>query len=92
MLRSCNLDIRHILHVFRNMVFKFKNPHVILLLYLLLFQSATTFQELYDRREYVLKYIKIPHEDFVPTCASPSTLAGDSWNLLGDDVFRCDNG
>lgn len=80
------------LHVFQNVVFQFKNLQVILLLYLLPFQNVMKFQELYDRREYVLKYIQIPHEDFVPTCASPSTLAGDSWNLLGDDVFLCDNG
>ena len=38
-----------------------------------------------------MKYIRIPHEEFVPTCAAPENLAGDSWNLLGDEVFRCEN-
>ncbi len=46
-------------------------------------------QELYDRREYVLKYISVAARDFVPTCAAPESLAEESWDMLGDDVFAC---
>ncbi len=48
-------------------------------------------KELWDRREYILKNsVVIVHEDFVPTCTSPLDIANESWDFLGDDVFRCD--
>ena len=47
------------------------------------------FKELYDRREYLVKHIEISAKDFIPTCATPESLAEESWDLLGDEVFTC---
>lgn len=49
-------------------------------------------KELWDRREYVLKYSEVLEpEEFVPTCESPFYLKGESWDMLGDDVFTCND-
>ncbi|KAI0212659.1 hypothetical protein LSAT2_002400 [Lamellibrachia satsuma] len=48
-------------------------------------------KELFDSREYLLrlKVIDVDPADFVPTCATPDSIASESWELLGDDVFVC---
>lgn len=46
-------------------------------------------KELYDRREYLVKHIEISAKDFIPVCATPESLAEESWDLLGDEVFTC---
>ena len=38
----------------------------------------------------MLKYIDIAMSEFVPTCAEPADLAGESWDVLGDNVFHCE--
>ena len=47
-------------------------------------------KELYDQREYLLKHIPIPPKEFIPRCASPSNLVGESWDQLGDSLFTCE--
>ena len=48
-------------------------------------------KEVWDRKEYVLHYTEaIKSEEFVPVCAGPPTLAGESWDMLSDTVFRCE--
>lgn len=49
-------------------------------------------KEIFDRREYLLKHIDLAPSDFIPTCASPSRVKGESWDNLGDDMFVCNPG
>ena len=50
-------------------------------------------KEWYDRREYILNYIDSTAADrYIPTCATPYNLEGDSWDFLADDVFTCVDG
>ncbi|KAK7499189.1 hypothetical protein BaRGS_00009449 [Batillaria attramentaria] len=46
-------------------------------------------KELFDTREYLLKYVTIDKNKFVPVCASPSHIRGDTWDVLGDESFGC---
>ena len=46
-------------------------------------------KELFDTREYLLKYVEVDTTKFIPTCASPDHLHGDAWDVLGDQAFGC---
>lgn len=46
-------------------------------------------KELFDTREYLLKYISVDRSKFIPVCASPSHIRGDTWDILGDESFGC---
>ena len=46
-------------------------------------------KELFDTREYLLKYIEIERSKFVPLCESPDGLRGETWDVLGDEAFGC---
>ncbi|ELU15044.1 hypothetical protein CAPTEDRAFT_221023 [Capitella teleta] len=46
-------------------------------------------KEMFDRREYLLKHTDLRPADFIPTCTSPSRVAGQSWASLGDESFLC---
>ena len=45
-------------------------------------------KEFYDRREYQKKFDS--NENFVPTCALPDFLKGESWEFIDDSMFICD--
>jgi hypothetical protein len=47
-------------------------------------------KELFDRREYLINHIDLNPMDFIPSCASPEKLAGETWNRLSDELFVCD--
>ena len=47
-------------------------------------------KELFDQREYLVKHISIPASEFIPSCASPGNMKGESWDQLGDTLFTCD--
>ena len=47
-------------------------------------------KEFYDTREYLLKFIDVRKDKFIPVCESPESLKGDTWDVIGDDVFDCD--
>lgn len=47
-------------------------------------------KELYDRREYLFKHLNVDSVEFVPVCHGPPTVAGDSWDMLSDDLFLCE--
>ncbi|KAL8612219.1 hypothetical protein ACOMHN_028916 [Nucella lapillus] len=46
-------------------------------------------KELYDTREYLLKFVDVQRKKFIPVCASPPHIRGDSWEVLGDQAFGC---
>jgi Leucine-rich repeat (LRR) protein len=46
-------------------------------------------KEIFDRREYLHKHTDLKVADFYPSCASPSRVAGESWEHLGDETFVC---
>ena len=46
-------------------------------------------KEIFDRREYMLKHIDLKPAEFIPTCATPKRVAGESWEHLGDEMFTC---
>ncbi|XP_060083167.1 protein slit-like [Ylistrum balloti] len=46
-------------------------------------------KDLYDLRIYLLKYIDVKMEKYVPVCATPNHLAGKSWDLLDTEQFVC---
>lgn len=46
-------------------------------------------KELYIRREYLLKYINVATDEFLPTCASPHQLMGKRWDVLSEEMFQC---
>ena len=48
-------------------------------------------KELFNTREYLLKYIEIERNRFVPICASPDDVRGGMWDVLGDEAFGCEN-
>lgn len=48
-------------------------------------------KELYDNREYLLKHLDIPVDQFIPSCLSPPSLADESWAHLGNALFGCDD-
>ena len=47
-------------------------------------------KEFYDTREYLLKFIDVDKDKFIPVCEAPESLKGDMWDVIGDDVFECD--
>ena len=47
-------------------------------------------KEFYDTREYLLKFIDIRKDKFIPACEYPESLKGDTWDVIGDDLFECD--
>lgn len=46
-------------------------------------------KDLYDLRSYLLKYIDVNMDKYLPLCASPTHLAGKSWDILSSDQFVC---
>ena len=46
-------------------------------------------KEFYDTRAFLLKFIEVDRDKFIPTCASPEPLEGDSWDDIGDELFTC---
>lgn len=46
-------------------------------------------KELFDTREYMLRYLTVDHQYFVPACASPENLVGEFWDVLSSDMFYC---
>lgn len=46
-------------------------------------------KDLYDRREYIIKHLKIKASEFIPHCAGPESLSGETWDLLSEDLFVC---
>ena len=48
-------------------------------------------KELFNTREYLLKFIEIERSRFVPICASPVTIQGEMWDVLGDESFGCED-
>ena len=46
-------------------------------------------KEFYDTRAFLLKFIEVDKDKFIPTCASPEPLEGHSWDDIGDDLFTC---
>ncbi|KAK7090953.1 leucine-rich repeat transmembrane protein FLRT1-like [Littorina saxatilis] len=46
-------------------------------------------KELFDTREYLLKYNDVDRNKFVPICAMPERLRGDTWDVIGDTAFGC---
>ncbi|XP_021342722.1 protein slit-like isoform X2 [Mizuhopecten yessoensis] len=46
-------------------------------------------KDLYDLRLYLLKYIDVNLEKYIPVCATPVHLAGKSWDMLDSDQFVC---
>lgn len=49
-------------------------------------------KELYGRRETVFRHMSKSPNELTPSCASPLHLHGESWDILGDEVFRCGEG
>lgn len=47
-------------------------------------------KETYDRREYVISYLDLDSAEVTPSCGSPKHLANESWDVLSDDVFICE--
>ena len=47
-------------------------------------------KEFYDTREYLLKFVDLDKNKFIPVCETPESLNGDTWDVIGDDVFDCD--
>ena len=47
-------------------------------------------KEFYDTREYLLKFVDLDKNKFIPVCETPKSLNGDTWDVIGDDVFDCD--
>lgn len=45
----------------------------------------------YNTRKYLLKYIEVGRDKFIPKCASPQHLSGKTWDLLNSDDFLCMN-
>lgn len=46
-------------------------------------------KELFDTREYQLKYIDVETEKFIPACSTPDHLHGDTWDVLANEAFGC---
>ncbi|XP_033759411.1 leucine-rich repeat neuronal protein 3-like [Pecten maximus] len=46
-------------------------------------------KDLYELRIYLLKYIDVKIEKYVPVCATPINLAGKSWDLVDSEQFVC---
>ena len=49
-------------------------------------------KEFFDTREYLLTYLTVDYQDFVPACASPENVVGEFWDVLSSDMFYCLNG
>ena len=47
-------------------------------------------KEFYDTREYLLKFVDVNKDKFIPVCETPESLNGDRWDVIGDDGFECD--
>lgn len=48
-------------------------------------------KEVYDRREYIVNYVDFDPSEIIPSCSSPSNLAKETWDLLSDDLFMCED-
>ena len=46
-------------------------------------------KELFDRREHLYHFVAGKNSDMIPICKSPPEVAGETWDLLGDDMFEC---
>lgn len=47
-------------------------------------------KEAFDRREYVINYLDLDPAEVIPSCGSPKHLANETWDVLSDDVFICE--
>lgn len=46
-------------------------------------------KDLYDSRDYQLRFIDVPQDKFTPVCSSPEDMANDSWDVISGDMFQC---
>ncbi|XP_046568895.1 SLIT and NTRK-like protein 2 [Haliotis rubra] len=46
-------------------------------------------KELFDTREYQLKFLDVETDKFIPACSTPSHLHGDTWDVLANEAFGC---